>query len=410
MIEKQPSRFFYGYIIVLLGFSIIVVGSVAQSSFGVFFEPLLTEFKWTRAITSGAMSISALVSGIFNIVTGKLSDKFGPRFVIAVACLFSGAGMILLSRINAVWQLYACFGILAIGGTGFLIPMVATVAKWFVKRRGIMTSILISAHGTCEMIVPPLSGWMIMTQGWRQSYFILGVSVIGFILIASQFIRREPGQEGLLPYGESLVKQENQQAPALGGYALKEALHFREFWILGAILFCLFFGHSFIYTHIVIHATGLGISRTAAVNIISIIGGTYIVSLNVSGTIADRIGKRPVIAFGFLLVTIVFLGLIAAKELWMLYLLAFIFGFGRGSVIAPMPPLVADIFGLKSLGVITGSIFFGLTVSMVVGPMLTGYIFDVTESYFLAFVTCGSIAILGFMLTFLVRPPSKESA
>jgi MFS family permease len=232
--------------------------------------------------------------------------------------------------------------------------------------------------------------------------------VIAVILIASQFIRREPSQKGLLPYGETGIKQENSMMSVVEGYSLKEALRFREFWILGAILFCLFFGHAFIYTHIVIHATGLGISRAAAVNIISIIGGTYIVSLNASGTIADRIGKRPVIAFGFFLVIIVFLGLIAAKELWMFYLLAFLFGFGRGSVIAPMPPLVADIFGLKSLGVITGSIFFGLTTSMVVGPMLTGYMFDVTGSYFPAFLTCGGIAIIGFMLTFLVRPPHKE--
>jgi MFS family permease len=326
--------------------------------------------------------------------------------VITISCLFSGTGLILLSRITNVWQLYVCFGIVAIGGTGFLIPIVAAVAKWFVKRRGMMTSIVISAHGTCEMIVPPLSGWLIATQGWRNSYLILGSCVVVIILIAVQFIRRDPGQKGLSPYGGAEV-QPGDQSAMLKGYSLREALRIKEFWILGILLFCLFFGHSFIYTHIVIHATGLGIPRLSAVTIISIIGAMYIVSLNVSGNVADRIGKRPVIITGFFLVSLVFLGLLAAKELWTFYLLAFLFGLGRGAVIAPMPLLVADIFGLKSLGVITGAIFFGLTASMMMGPIITGYIFDVSGSYFMAMVCCGIISLIGLLLAFLVKTPKR---
>jgi MFS family permease len=402
MVENKQSRFHYGYLIVLLGFWIIVIGSAGNVTFGVFFEPLLTEFGWTRAVTSGAMSISGFIAGLFNIITGRLSDRFGPRLVITIACLFSGLGLILLSRINALWQLYACFGIIAIGGSGFLVPIMATVTRWFVKRRGMMTSIIISALGTCEMMLPPLARWLISSYGWRQSYLIVGLSVIVLIASAGQFIRRDPSQLGKAPYGGSQVKQDGLNLQ-LAGYSLAEAIRIREFWILGAIMLCYFFGQSSIMTHIVILATGLGISRVSAANILVIIGGAYIASLNITGNAVDRIGKKPASAIGFILQSVALFGLVGAKEVWMLYLCAVLLGLGRGCAMAPMPLLMADIFGLRSFGVIQGAIFFGATSGSIIGPILTGHIFDTTGSYFFALLSCGAATTIGLILTLLIR-------
>ena len=110
----------------------------AQYSFGVFFKPLLAEFGWTRAVTSGVYSLYMVLQGFLGIIAGRLTDRFGSRLVVTVCGLFLGAGYLLMSQIGAVWQIYLFYGILAsIGAAGGWVPLLSTVARWFVKGRGL---------------------------------------------------------------------------------------------------------------------------------------------------------------------------------------------------------------------------------------------------------------------------------
>ena len=386
----------------MLGFFSIVIGTAGNMTFGVFFEPLLDEFGWTRATLSGAMSVFGLIAGCCNIISGKLTDRLGARAVLSVSCIFSGAGLILLSRITSIWQLYGCFAIIAIGGSGFLIPIMSTVTRWFIKRRGMMTSIVISALGTCEMTMPHLARWLISSYGWRQAYLILGVSVIVFVLCAAQFIRRDPQQMGQLPYGASEARQQSANLH-LEGYSLTEALRTRELWICMAIMLCYFFSQMFVATHIVIMGTGMGLSRVGAANMLMVIGGMYILSLNLTGNVIEKVGKRRAVAIGFILQSIAMVCFLLAEDTWTLFLGAAILGLGRGTAMAPMPLLMADIFGLKSFGVIQGVIFFGATAGNMVGPPATGYIFDVTGSYSLALLCCSAVTLVASLMSFFLR-------
>jgi MFS family permease len=378
------------------------MGSTANSTFGIFFGPLLDEFGWTRAVTSGAMSIAALVGSVFNIIGGRLSDRFPPGLLIAIGSFFTGLGLILLSQISAPWQLSACFCVIAIGGSVYLIPITSTVARWFIKRRGMMTSILISALGTCEMVMPLVARWLISSYGWRTSYIIMGVFVFVVIFTASFVIKRDPSKMGLIPYGGSGDKQTNIRLQG-GGLSLSESMHTRDFWIFIAVMICYFFSQAAVSTHIVIHATGLGFSRVAAVNILLISGAMYIISLNITGNLVERIGKRNAVALGFILQAVALFGYMASTQIWMLYASAVLFGLGRGSAMAPMPLLMADLFGLKAFGVIQGAIFTGAIAGSMFGPILTGYIFDLQGSYFLAFLICALITLVGLILTFSIR-------
>jgi MFS family permease len=378
------------------------MGSTANSTFGIFFEPLLKDFGWTRAVTSGAMSIAALVGSVFNIVGGRLSDRFPPGLLITIGSFFTGLGLVLMSQISAPWQLCACFCIIAVGGSFYLIPITSTVARWFIKRRGMMTSLLISALGTCEMVMPLLARWLISSYGWRNSYIILGIFVFAVIFTASFVIKRDPSTMGLMPYGAGGDKQANIKLQG-GGLSLSESVHTRDFWIFIAVMICYFFGQSAVSTHIVIHATGLGFSRVAAVNILLISGALYIVSLNVTGNLVERIGKRNAVAIGFILQAAALFGYMASTQIWMFYASSVLFGLGRGAAMAPMPLLMADLFGLKSFGVIQGAIFTGAIAGSIFGPILTGYLFDLQGSYFLAFFICAAITLVGLFLTFSLR-------
>ena len=108
----RKPRFFYGHIIIVAAFFIMMSMYGVYNTFGIFFNPVLTEFGWTRALTSGAFSLSWIVHGLLSIVMGGLNDRFGPRIVLTLCALLLGGGYLLMSQISAVWQLYFFYGII----------------------------------------------------------------------------------------------------------------------------------------------------------------------------------------------------------------------------------------------------------------------------------------------------------
>ncbi len=404
MIENRKPKFFYGYVVVLAAFCIMVMTGGIWVIFGVFFEPMLTEFGWTRAMLSGAVSLRIFLGALLGIAGGRLTDKFGPRPVVTAGVLFLGLGFFLMSRINTIWQLYLVFGLITgVGMSGLWVPVISTVSRWFVKRQGMMTGIVLSGASLGMIIMPPLATWLITTYGWRTSYIIIGLAAMIVIIPATQFVKRDPTQIGQLPDGENRVKAESLGLPAKS-LPLREAIHTRQFWTLCAVFGCLWFSAMAIWVHIVIHAIDLGISAISAANILVIMGGAGIAGRILIGSAADRIGYKPALLIGFTLMSASFLWLLVAKELWTFYLFAVLFGFGFSGLIVLQPALIARLFGLGSLGVIFGSVEFVSTILAIPSPIVAGYIFDIKDSYQLAFLILAGVSIIGLMLSLLLRP------
>jgi len=160
--------------------------------------------------------------------------------------------------------------------------------------------------------------------------------------------------------------------------------------------------------HIVIYATDAGVSSITAVTILSATAAISIVGRVIMGGVADRIGNRPACIIGFGLALVAFLWLLIAKELWMLYLFALIFGLGGWAVVAMMSPLVSELFGLRSHGVILGGVFLGASLGGAIGPVIAGYIFDISGGYSQAFLVCATVSIIGLVLSVLLKPVRRE--
>ncbi len=401
--DKKP-RFFYGYVVVLAFFCISAIAGGLWTVFGVFFKPMLIEFGWTRAMLSGVVSLRAFLMAIFGIGAGRLTDKFGPRPVITVCGLFLGLGFFLMSRVTTIWQLYLVYGVITgIGMCSLWVPVLSTVSRWFVKRRVLMTGIVLSGMGLGSMMTPPLATQLIITYGWRPSWTILGVTAVIIIILAAQFVRREPAQVGQLPDGKNEVEAESLDLQA-GGLSLGEVVRTMHFWILCAVFSCLWFSSMAIWVHLVVHAIDLGVSAINASNILAVMGGVGIVSRILMGSVADRIGYKPTLLIGFALMSASLLWLLTAKELWALYLFAVTFGFGISGLIVLESPLIARLFGLASLSVIFGSIEFVSTIFGAASPIVAGLIFDITGSYQLAFLIGAATGIIGLILTLLLKP------
>ena len=200
---RTEPRFFYGYVVVAATACIMVVVWGTYYAFGVFFKPVLIEFGWTRAITSGAFSLALIIHGLLGIAMGWLTDRFGPRLVTTLCGCLIGTGYLLMSQISAVWQLYLFYGVIVgTGMGGAFVPLVSPIARWFVKRRGIMTWTVVAGLGIGALIAPPVANWLIYSYGWRLSYVILGAAVLLIVTLAAQFLKRDPTQVGQVAYGE----------------------------------------------------------------------------------------------------------------------------------------------------------------------------------------------------------------
>ena len=407
MNRMGKSGFYYGYIVVLVAFFILAVLWGTYSSFGVFFEPLLSEFGWTRAMTAGAFSLSNLLFGLFCIVTARLCDRFGPRRVIGACGFVLGLGYLLMSQVSTAWQLYLFYGLIIAIGMSVYIAVLSIVARWFVRRRGTMTGIVFSGMGLGTMVLPPLASRLISTYDWRLSFIVVGIIALVVVVLGAQFLRRDPRQIGQLPPGENKVDQESSGSKA-SGFSFQEALQTRQFWLVCGMYFAFLFCIPTVIVHIVIHATGLGISAVNAANILAIVGALFIVGVNVIGITGDRLGNKLAFVMSFMLMAIAFLWLLPTRETWMFYLFAGIFGFAFGGMQVLFSPMVAELFGLRSHSVILATCNFAGTIGAMAGPILAGLIFDISGSYTLAFLICAIIATIGFVLTLLLRPCSSE--
>ena len=295
----KPQRF-YGYVVVVAAFFIMVLMWGVFFTFGIFFKPMLTDLGWTRAVTSGAFAVFWIIQGLLAIVMGRVNDRLGPRIVISVCGFILGLGYLLMSQTSALWQLYLFYGvIIGTGMSGAFVPLTSTVARWFVKRRGMMTGIVVAGSGVGGLIAPPLANWLISIYDWRISYIILGSIALVAVILVAQFLRRDPAQMGLTPYGES--KEETGLKGGTKAFSLREAASVRQFWLVFSMYFCLGFAMFTILVHIAPHATDLGFSAATAANILAAAGGGSVIGRLLLGGAADRIGNRQVFILGFVL-------------------------------------------------------------------------------------------------------------
>ena len=302
-----------------------------------------------------------------------------------------------------VWQIYVIFGILSgIGVAGSWVPLLSTIARWFVFRRGLMCGLAAAGVGVGTMLLPPLAGYLIASFGWRTSYIIIGLAVLVVVIISAQLLKRDPSQIGLSALGVS-----EQHADSAAGHTFREALRTRQFWLLSVVFLVMGVCLQTVLVHIVPHATDVGVAEVTAATIISVIGGVSIISKVGVGIVVDRLGNKPV---AIMVTSLMFLSMIIIQlsdALGALYVFAVIFAFGYGGFAALQSPYVAELFGLKDHGAIFGFSMFILGAGAF-GPFVTGKIFDVTSSYRLAFVMLAILSFLSILLAIGINKTDRH--
>lgn len=378
----RAGRIHYAWIVTVASAGIMAACSLSVYTFGVFLEPLTRDFGWERGPLSLAPSIAYLAAGFLAIATGKLSDKYGPRILASVGGALMGAGFALMSRISTLRDTYIFWGLfmgLAFGC--FIAPLVSTIPRWFVQKRGIAVGILAAGFGVGAIVSPLLAQTLISAHGWQWAFRILGLVAPAIIIPLAQFVRKSPAQVGLRPYGEPDDAQSQDVTAPIEGLSLGQAVRGVSFWLFGAIGFLWFFCLQAIVVHIIPHATASGIAEIAAASILSIMAACSVVSRASMGFMADRLGARKALALCLTLSTLALAWLLFAREIWSFYMFAIVFGLAYGGIVTLATLVPAELFGTKSLGMVIGALMLYNTIGGAGGAPSAGYVYDAAGSY-----------------------------
>lgn len=369
----------YGWVMVFLSVPVLATISLGFFGFGVFLKPLVAEFSWERGAISGAMSVAVLIQGGFSLVAGRLSDRYGPRILITAGGLALGVGFLLMSQVSLLWQMYLVWGFfVGIGASFGVVPINAMIPRWFSqKRRGIAIAISLTGFSLGAMISPLFVQWLISTYDWRLAFRI--TAFIPFIITIpfAQFLKQDPRQMGLRPYGESELIEERQSIISVANeLSIGQAIKTRRFWLFSLLWASFFFCVQTIAVHLVPHAIDTGIPQITAASILSIAAATSAVGRLAMGILADRVGSRLALSSSLILVTLAFIWLLFSREVWMFYVFAGAFGLAWGGVAPLLTLVLAELFGVRFLGSIFGASMLIATLGGAIGAPFAGSYID----------------------------------
>ena len=402
--------FFYGWVAVALSFLTTLVGAGIRSAPTVFIHPLETEFGWSRAEISFAVSINLFLYGLAAPVSGWLIDRVGPRRVMAasLACLAVGVGLTIFMR--EYWQLLILWGAvigLSAGGTASVLSA-AVASRWFVAQRGLVLGILNSANSTGQLIFLPLMMTVIVTMGWRGGSLLLFFAALGLIPFVALWMRDDPAEIGALPYGSATAVAGGRAAASSSenekSVPLRLAIRTSTFWLLaGSYFVCGGTANGLVGTHLIPHAIDRGIPEVAAAATVGVMGGLNFVGTTLSGWMIDRVAPKKWLALIFVLRALSLFILPFVTNFSGLFIFAVIYGLDWFATVAPTIAITSDTFGKRSVGIIYGWIFVFHQLGGAVAAAAAGAVRVAMGQYQAAFLTGGLMAMIAACLALSIR-------
>ncbi len=378
---------------------------------GVLIVPLQTEFGWSRATISLAVSVNLLLFGLTAPFAAALMERFGVRRVVACALLLVAAGSAASTRVTEPWQLVLCWGVLIGLGTGSMaLVLAATVAqRWFTARRGLVTGILTAASATGQLVFLPVVAVLADGPGWRVATLVVSAGALLVVPLVLLLVRDRPADLGLLPYGATEappvpVPGARPARAALG--ALRSASRRPAFWLLaGGFAICGASTNGLVGTHFVPAAHDHGMGTTAAASLLALVGVFDIAGTIGSGWLTDRVDSRLLLGWYYALRGLSLLALpvlfSAAPDARLLLFVVF-YGLDWVATVPPTVALCRELFGESGM-LVFGWVFASHQVGAALAAGAAGAVRTTTGSYDLAFVVAGALCLLASGLSVSVR-------
>ncbi len=377
---------------------IITVGASGMYVVPVVLPAVQAEFGIARAAASTPYSFLMVGFGLGGVLMGRMADRFGIHWPLAVGAIGLGAGFIVAALAQDVWTFNLAHGILMglLGCSVTFSPLLADTSLWFEKRRGIAVAICASGNYLGGAIWPPVVQHFVQSVGWRNTYIGMGITATLVIFALSFAMRPRP------PLARAPAKSALNAHPSDRPFGLSP-LAAQVMLCIAGLACCV--AMSMPQVHIVAYCGDLGYGPARGAEMLSLMLACGIVSRLVSGWICDHIGGLRTLLLGSALQGVALLLFLPFNGLVSLYVISALFGLFQGGIVPAYAIIVREHFEPREAGARVGTVIMFTLFGMALGGWMSGWIFDLTHSYHAAFVNgiAWNLVNLTIVLTLLQR-------
>lgn len=366
----------YSWVRLIITLAIATVANVGMWAVIVILPAVEVEFGATRAEASLPYTLTMIGFAVGNLVIGRLVDRVGVTLALNGAALVIAAGFALSTLAPSINMLSLTHLLLGLGTAVGFGPLIADVSHWFLKRRGIAVALVASGNYLSGAIWPTALADILADSGWRSVYLTLALVTLVVLIPLSLLLRRH------LP-----AEAHEASAAASGQNARSTGLTPRQLqWVLGMAGIGCCVAMSMPQVHIVAYCVGLGYGPAIGAEMLSLMLLGGVASRIVSGLLADRLGGLPTLLIGSVLQCIALFLYLPYDGMISLYMVSLVFGLAQGGIVPSYALVVREYMPPREAGARVGFVMMMTILGMALGGWMSGWIYDVTGSYQLAFV------------------------
>jgi MFS family permease len=351
------------------------LGSVGLWSVVVALPAVQAEFGVTRGTASLAFTVVMLGFGIGQVVTGRISDRYGIVAAIGVGIGLLGLGYVGAGLSPAIWQYILLHFLIGLSSAATFGPLMAEASYWFERYRGLAVAIAASGNYIGGTIWPPIVNWGMQTYGWRPTHIAIGIFTAIAMTLALIVLR-------LLIGAGTRRSHANAPPPRIDFKLSTNAL--TAILSLASISCCV--AMAMPQVHIVAYCGDLGYGVAQGAQMLSLMLGFGIVSRIGSGFLADRIGGIRTLLIGSIAQGAALLMYLFFDGLTSLYIISAMFGLFQGGIVPSYAIIVREAMPASEAATRIGIVIFASVFGMSFGGWVSGVIFDASGSYGAAFL------------------------
>ena len=398
---------------------IMVLYGLTKRSYGLFFEPLQTEFGWSAAVIAFVFSLDRFEGGMLAPATGYMNDRLGGRSLMLMGTAVIGLALILASQIDSLWQFFAVFFLVNLGASlASIMTMHAVMVRWFDRYLGRAMGVMETAPALGTLLVPIVAA-TITAFGWRTAFVLSGTALASICFPLSLFVRSRPQDYGLQPDGAVAGDSSQDRRPmrgrgqsasrSIGDATIGQALRLPGFWLIACSLGVFGLGQNAQRLLLIPHLQASGFSRELASVTVAISGTVIGIPAHLLvGWTADRIDVKRRFPLVFLLAALGLFVLAYTTQVWHVLIFFLLYEVAFAANLIFQAKLIIQFFGIKRYASIRGLMHLVGNLVAIAGPVLGGAMFDITGSYRLFFIIISGVVLLGIPFIMLAKPVSWE--
>ncbi len=384
--NASPRKIYYGWYILAGCFIMMFLGMATRNSFGLFLKPMIEDFGLSRAALSLPFSLCLILYGASQPLGGLMMRRWDPKTVIIWGSVLTTIAMLGISQADSLWGVYLFFGVLlGVGGIGnSLTAFTPLVSSWFPDRRGLGMSLVSAGASMGQLALLPLFAYLMGFLDWRTTSLVIGILFIFTMMPISIFVVRNAPKA-----------DEATRSPAASGGGVRmvvpydlpwvECLHKAPFVLLLTSFFTCGFTVTVVSVHWVPFATDVGFPATVAATAFALGGGLNTVGVLAVGPLSDKIGRKVPLSMVYAFRGLGFILFIFFKNDFTVWAAPMMIGLSWIATVPLTSALTGDFFGPRNVAILFGLITFSHQLGSGLSAWLSGYIYDVTGSYNLAF-------------------------